>query len=1310
MRVGIRWLALLAAWPAWAGYWRGDYNLDGVVDTNDYALWANNVGRTSYVPRAETILTTTLRVTPDRRTVLGGEFYLLGASGSTNTVHWGFVQNPAGGGLSATTGVTVTYLGGGTNSSVDVIQAWDVNNNLARSYFNVIDPIEVASFGKALIVAGGKAANDQVWYATDYVAKRAYNVLRYRGYSSSNINYLSFGDTFTPPAPPDVDGDGQNDVDGPSTLPTVQHAVTNWAAGASSLLVYLADHGSENGDQGYFKLTGSDNLTATNLDLWLDQLQDAYNMDVTVVMEFCYAGTFLNNLGYTGSARRILIAATESGRLTHFLGGGAISFSEMFWGGILQGQDIAGAFAQARSGMSTYQQAVLDADSDGVLDDENTVTGRYVGATFVAGKDIPIIAKVLGNQLLSGGTEAMLWADDIQSYYPLERVWCVIKAPSFVSNTNSGIPELDIPEVDLPYDLGLGRYQDIFDGFAEQGTYTLNFFAQDIWGSISPPKLSAVIQAGLEEGLILVNGLETNDPSFAEVQLMAREVFSGFRVRQLPTHQIQYLSAAPFEDSDGDTTNDVDLAPTWANLVQAFTNGAKSNAVLTVYLIGTLTNAEFRLGASNTLSAASLDGLLDSFQTSNQQVRVVMEFPSASAYLPYLAAPAGRERISIACVQDGQANGVSSDRWRSFTSVFMSWIQQGETIGRAFAASQSAVRNGIRNPRRQLASIDDNGDGLPDAVGGSSTSIRRFFGTAFVTGDDAPQIGKVMPVTPVGGATSVTLWVDNVLDVDGITNVLAIITPPDATSAAGTFRTNLTRHPASNAYYSAQFAGLSAAGNYSVMFVAQDGKGHQSPPALAVLTGPDAYEVDDTAEQATFFSQLGAQDHNFHVSGDHDWARFYFATNVPAVSNSQISIEVYQNGTNVNVALDVYYERADGSLSNYEVNIDFTTNGVGFGEDALISQAFGDPAGYYYVRVRPADTVSWGAESDYELNIDQLTGAGADRLYIIVRNALYKDLVVPGVTVLVNNVNVGMINTLESKVVEIMPSNYTVRVTAAAGYNPIQSTNAAGQVNNPVNQVFGNPRQVTVPSGGVYTEFFFVPEVTASGTAIDAITGEPVGGVKIEFVATSGIYSGLVYQGYPAFATYRTNWFTQPDGNFPTSVILPTLHYNLRLTHPEYAHIYFTNAIKEPEPVPGQHRAFGPLRYFLPVDANGNGIRDGWESNYFGSLTSATLDQDGDGHNNWEEYLAGTVPTNGGSALESTATLTNGQWVLSWTTAPGRVYRVRRTADLTATNWSVVGGEWTATNTQVMAWTSSPPTSATGLYHRVEVLTLQTPP
>ncbi len=91
---------------------------------------------------------------------------------------------------------------------------------------------------------------------------------------------------------------------------------------------------------------------------------------------------------------------------------------------------------------------------------------------------------------------------------------------------------------------------------------------------------------------------------------------------------------------------------------------------------------------------------------------------------------------------------------------------------------------------------------------------------------------------------------------------------------------------------------------------------------------------------------------------------------------------------------------------------------------------------------------------------------------------------------------------------------------------------------------------------------------------------------------------------------------------------------------------------------------------FLPLamDADGDGIDDGWEFGYVGNLSAmtATSDSDADGFTDVQEAAADSNPTNAASYLhfEAVAPQSDGAVALQWQGATGKHYHVERTSAL----------------------------------------------
>jgi hypothetical protein len=951
-----------------AGYLQGDFNLDGKVDlTGDGPLVQANLGRTNCLGGGEVILEPSLSLSPPRKTLLSGTDLVFSASGSTNPLTWFLLDNRSGATLASPNSTTASYHAGSASNTIDLIEVWDGSNRFGRARANVISSEEVARAGRAIVIAGQRSSDDSLWPSTDYLSKLAYNTLLYRGFSKENVRFLS------PNPSQDVDGNGQlDDIALPTTLANVAATFTNWGANPDRLFIYLVDHGGDSSGRGYFRLNSSEVLTATDLGHWIDAIQTRYSNDVTVVIDCCESGSFLASLKYSGPGKRVVLTACAANEPTYFVAGGLVSFSEAFFSGLMLQLSAGDAFAVAQSAMAGYQTAWMDDTGDGTY--TAGVDGSYarklsVGASFVSGKDTPQIGLVQGSQQLNGGdTVAALWADDVVSMYSIARVWCLVVPPGHKPNPTN--PVVSLPELDLSYNPASGRYEADYDGFTEEGVYKLIYYAKDIWDSVSVPQESYVFQSQFKEQMILVAAGPTNDAVWPSVQRLATLACHTAESRRLTKSQIHYLSSAP-NDLDGDGTNDVADVPSVASLGHAITAWAAGANKLTVYLLGATTNGLFQLNPSESLPADQLREWLDTFQSTNGSTIVVLDFDGSGSYIPSLAAPSGRERIVMASTTAGAQSLCAAGGAISFSQYLLGGILNGQSLGAAFNSARTAIRN-ASGLVRQIPQIDDNGNGVPDQKDiDGVVAASRYLGAAFVTGGEPPLIGDVISNATIVSGAPLRLWVTDILDVAGISNVWCVITPPDYHGSGELPRANLTWN-VSTSRYEAVCTNFTLLGTYVCTFFAQDNDGVLSSPVQCEVTVTDTYERDDGPALATFFPVGGTEQHIFHSAADEDWVKFY------APTGCVFAVEATQLGTNNDLVLDLYYEQWDGTLSWVD-GVDNFGRGVGKTESLLVDLKSGQSGlwpGVYYVRISSADTNLFGPGSEYELRIYEPTGTG----------------------------------------------------------------------------------------------------------------------------------------------------------------------------------------------------------------------------------------------------------------------------------------------------------------------------------------------
>lgn len=118
----------------------------------------------------------------------------------------------------------------------------------------------------------------------------------------------------------------------------------------------------------------------------------------------------------------------------------------------------------------------------------------------------------------------------------------------------------------------------------------------------------------------------------------------------------------------------------------------------------------------------------------------------------------------------------------------------------------------------------------------------------------------------------------------------------------------------------------------------------------------------------------------------------------------------------------------------------------------------------------------------------------------------------------------------------------------------------------------------------------------------------------------------------------------------------------------------------------------------VPFDYDADNLSDGWEWSNFATLTNAASgDRDGDGQDNYTEYVAGTQATNAGSlfATAGASTSAGTKYVVSWPASAGRTYTVYKGTNLVQSFQLLATGLTGGAYTDTVA-------SASRVYYRVK--------
>jgi hypothetical protein len=718
-------------------------------------------------------------------------------------------------------------------SNTGALYVLEAGNNRAQ----IFTAAAADTHNRAIIVAGGGPyPGNHLWDATQMCANFAYRALTYQGFTKESIYYLT-SDTDL-----DLDGNGEpDDVDADATNANLQHAITEWAAGAENVVIYLVDHGG--GDT--FRMRANENLDSFDLAFWLDALQDSVTGKVIIIYDACQSGSFLSMLSSSAGQGRIVIASATADEKAYFLSQGAISFSNYFWTQIFNGLKVRDAFEAAQQavqytthGYPDPQNPLLDDNGDG---EGNNGDGDLAGLTSIGNGSnnyfqAPTILGVSPEQTINDTTTATLTAEIAAQDLPnLSRVWAVVRPPAYVPGP-SGNPVGQLPTVDLmPVQPGSAHFEAAYDGFTREGTYPVAIYARDRSGNTCIPKLTSVnVNTPLTRKAIIVAGFSASPQISAGIQQGVRTAYNAVHCQGYGDNDIVLLSSTPVPGVDH-----VFEPAVLANLISAIESWAADKTQdVVLYLVGEGEAGAFKLSPTEKLLPTTLQASLNTLQANLPgKIVVVYDGSYSGGFLPSLVTPTGKERILVSSAGAGQAARFLSGGYLSFSQFFWTRVANGATVLRAFLDSQNALRSTCPGQEPQL---DDNGNGIANE--NTDAGLARYYalGMGMMIAADPAVIGATCSSILLRGESSATLWTGNITSSKAIKRVFATIMPPglSSTSSSQEGMDTVELIDDGNGRYFGTYRNFSRTGKYAVSFFALDGDDSLSYPVTISVTQP----------------------------------------------------------------------------------------------------------------------------------------------------------------------------------------------------------------------------------------------------------------------------------------------------------------------------------------------------------------------------------------------------------------------------------------------------------------------------------------
>ncbi|KPA16560.1 Peptidase C13, legumain [Candidatus Magnetomorum sp. HK-1] len=609
---------------------------------------------------------------------------------------------------------------------------------------------------KAIIIVGRKDPKyDSILEASRNCADLAYNALIYQGLDKNKICYLSS----------ELDNEKVDDI---ATIDNIKIAITQWAKGektarteqsitADSLIVYLVDHGGD----GYFLVNEDENLSATVLRKWLDDLNDFIPGKLIFIYEACQSGSFIPVLSNKNINReRILITSALSNENALLGNDGAISFSNYFWAEIFNGNDIKTAFkaAQQISEFKINDMSVIDNtpqlntnnnDHNNEDYDLNSLKNVYIG-NGIQNSVAPVILDISPKQYITSSESAVITASISLPNDKISEVWTQIISKKHTQYDSTASRE-EI-KISMQYIESQKSYKGTFKPDYNEnnsGSYLAAVYAKDNNGLVSKPKLTLVT---------------VNDPQKrCAILVMGKNSHYSIKkkaIRSLEFKQYSYEDIYVIDDNERNRypANELGLSTAISDCI------AITPKDILLYMIGDGNGTSFTLNETESLSQEQLNLMIEKIQNAGIPVTIVYDGPYADDYL--FPIKDNKNCILFSSTDSEYAyfelNGLLSFSWH-----FWNMVTKGLRVSNIFIST-----------KKILQTIFDK-DQIPTISYGEERSKSYIIGENFSIASDTPNIESISPKQTLLCKNSAEIFAHNITGLNKIDKVVALIFPPE---------------------------------------------------------------------------------------------------------------------------------------------------------------------------------------------------------------------------------------------------------------------------------------------------------------------------------------------------------------------------------------------------------------------------------------------------------------------------------------------------------------------------------------------------